>query len=79
MGVRSIIVDVATVDEAKEYVELNYGPIYWNSLRSKGIHHKQSIWDSSNILLNGRRVRGSVRPALEDGDTLDLVPRVAGG
>jgi len=79
LGVRSIMVDVATVDEAKEYVELNYGPIYWNWLRSRGIHHMQSVWENSNVLLNGRRLTESVRQALDDGDTLDLVPRVAGG
>jgi molybdopterin converting factor small subunit len=79
LGVRSLTVEVNTVDEARRYVEQNYGPLYWKWLRFRGIQKKQSVWETSNVLLNGRGLTGSEGPSLKDGDNLDLVPRVAGG
>jgi len=79
LSVRSVTVDVNSIDEARDYVETNYAPIYQKKLQSRGIKKKQSVWDSSNILLNGRNIRQLDEPALKDGDNLDLLPRVAGG
>jgi molybdopterin converting factor small subunit len=72
-------VEVTSIDEARDYVETNYGPEYQEKLKSLGFSRKQSIWDNSNILLNGKNIRQLDKPVLKDGDKLDLVPRVAGG
>jgi molybdopterin converting factor small subunit len=79
LGVGSITVDVASIEEAREYVETSYGPKYQEKLKSLGYSGQQSIWDSSNILLNGRNVGQLNSPVLRDGDRIDLISRVAGG
>jgi len=79
LGLRSVTVEVNTVEDARDYVEANYGPLYCKWLRFRGRHDKQSVWETSNVLLNGRGLTGSEGPSLKDGDNLDLVPRVAGG
>jgi len=79
LGVRSITVEVSSVDEARDYVETNYGPIFQKKLKSRGINKKQSIWDNSNVLLNGKNIRQLDKPVLKDGDRLDLLSKVAGG
>ena len=79
LGVRSATVEVNSIDEARDYVETNYGPVFQKKLQSRGIKKKQSIWDNSNILLNGRNIRQLDKPVLKDGDNLDLLSRVAGG
>jgi molybdopterin converting factor small subunit len=79
LGVRSVTADLSNVDEARNYIETNYGPAYWKKLKSMGIGKKQSIWDNSNVLLNGMNIKQSNTPGLKNGDRLDIVPRVAGG
>jgi molybdopterin converting factor small subunit len=78
LGVRAVTVEVKSIEEARDYVETNYGPRYQHKLRSS-VNKKQSVWESSNILLNGRNIRQLDEPVLEDGDTIDLIPMVAGG
>ena len=79
LGVRSVTVEVNSIDEARDYVEATYGPIFQKKLKSRGVTKKQSIWDNSNVLLNGRNIRHLDKPVLKDGDNLDLLSRVAGG
>jgi len=79
LGVRSITVEVTSIDEARNYVEANYGPIFHKKIKSKGINRKQSVWDNSNVLLNGKNIRQLDKPVLKDGDNLDLLSKVAGG
>lgn len=79
LGVRSVTVEVNSIDEARDYVEATYGPIFQKKLKSSGVTKKQSIWDNSNVLLNGRNIRHLDKPVLKDGDNLDLLSRVAGG
>lgn len=79
LGVRAVTADVNTIDEAKAYIETQYGPVYEEKFRSRGVNKKQSIWESSNILLNGRNIKQLDAPKLKDGDTLDLLLIVAGG
>ncbi len=79
LGAQTVTVDVDNIDEAREYVETHYGPAYEKKLKSMGVNKKQSIWDSSVFLLNGRNIRKLDKPALKDGDHLDLVLLVAGG
>ena len=76
---RTATVEVNSIDQAKDYVETNYGTVFQKKLQSKGIRRKQSVWDNSNVLLNGKNIRQLDEPALKDGDNLDLLPRVAGG
>lgn len=79
LGVRSITVEVTSIDEARDYVEKNYGPMFRKKLKSRGISKKQSIWDNSNVLLNGKNIVQLDKPTLKDGDKLDLLSKVAGG
>jgi molybdopterin converting factor small subunit len=78
-GAQAVTVDVNSIDEAKEYVETHYGRFYEKKLKSMGINRKQSIWDNSVFLLNGKNIRKLETPALKDGDRLDLMLLVAGG
>jgi len=77
--VRTVTAEVNNIDEVRDYVETNYVPVYNKKLRAKGVKKKQSVWDSSNVLLNGWNIRQLDKPELKDGDNLDLLPRVAGG
>jgi molybdopterin converting factor small subunit len=79
LGVRAVTAEVNNIDEARAFVETRYGPIYQEKLKSRGIDKRQSIWESSNILLNGRNIKQLGEPVLKDGDTLDLLLIVAGG
>jgi len=79
LGVRAVTVEVNSIDEARDYVETNYGPVYQKKLKSRGIKKKQSVWDNSNVLLNGMNIRQLDEPFLKDGDNLYLLPLVGGG
>ncbi len=79
LGVRVVTVEVNSIDEARDYVETNYGPVYQKKLKSRGIKKKQSVWDNSNVLLNGMNIRQLDEPFLKDGDNLYLLPLVGGG
>ena len=79
LGAQAVTVDVNSIDEAKDYVETHYGPFYEKKLKSIGVNKKQSIWDNSVFLLNGRNIRQLDKPVLKDGDRLDLMLLVAGG
>lgn len=78
-GAQTVTADVNSIDEAREYVESHYGPAYEKKLKSMGVNPKQSIWDNSVFLLNGRKISQLDRPVLKDGDKLDLMLLVAGG
>ena len=79
LGVRTVAVEINSIDEARDYVETNYGPVYQRQIESRGIKKKQSVWDNSNILLNGRNIGQLDKLVLKDGDKLDLLPRAVGG
>ena len=79
LGAQTVTVDVEDIDEARDYVETHYGPAYEKKLKSMGVKAKQSILDSSVFLLNGKNIKQLDRPALKDGDKLDLMLLVAGG
>ena len=79
LGERSITVEVSSIDEARDYVEANYSPIFQRNFKSSGVNKKQSIWDNSNVLLNGKNISLLDKPILKDGDKIDLLPQVAGG
>ena len=79
LGVRVVTVEVNSIDEARDYVETNYGPVYQKKLKSRGIKKKQSVWDNSNVLLNGMNIRQLDEPFLKDGDNFYLLPLVGGG
>ena len=78
LGVRAVTVEVHSIDEARNYVETNCGPIYQKKLKSRDVDKEQSVWDNNNVLLSGRSIRQLDEPVLKDGDNLDLVPIVAG-
>ena len=76
---RTVTVEIDSINEARDYVETNYGPVFHKKLESRGIIKKYSIWDNSNILLNGKNISQLDKPILKDGDKLDLLSKVAGG
>jgi len=79
LGARTITVNVDSIDDARAYVETNFGPVFEKRIKSIGVGKRQSIWDNSNVLLNGTNIKLLNRIDLKDGDKLDLLPRVAGG
>ena len=76
---RAVTVEVNSIDEARDYVETNYGPVYQKKLKSRGIKKKQSVWDNSNVLLDGMNIRQLDELFLKDGDNFYLLPLVGGG
>jgi hypothetical protein len=78
-GAKSITVDVNSIDEAKDYIETHYGPLYEKKLKSMGANKKRSIWDNSVFLLNGKNIGQVDEIVLKDGNKLDLMLLVAGG
>ncbi|HWU36407.1 MAG TPA: MoaD/ThiS family protein [Candidatus Acidoferrum sp.] len=79
LGVRTVTIEVSTLAEARDFVEKNYGPVYHQKLAFRGMQKKQSVWESSNIMLNGRSLKKAGEPIVQDGDRIDLIPIVAGG
>ena len=79
LGARTVTVNVENISEARDYVENNLGPAFEKKIKAIGVGKKQSIWDNSNILLNGTNIKLLNKINFKDGDKLDLLPRVAGG
>jgi molybdopterin converting factor small subunit len=79
LGARSITTEVDTIDEVRDYVETNYGPVFQKKMEATGNSQKYSIWDNSNILLNGKNISLMGSPLLKDGDKIDFLSKVAGG
>jgi len=79
LGARTVAVNVESIDEARDYVETKFSPLFERKIKSIGLGKKQSIWDNSNILLNGTNIKLLNKINFKDGDKLDLLPRVAGG
>jgi hypothetical protein len=79
VGMRSVSVNVYSLEEARVYVERNFGPVFERKLKSMGARKKMSIWDTSNVLLNGKGLKPEDIIALKDKDRIDLISRVTGG
>jgi len=79
LGTRTVCADIGSIEEARDYVETNYNPLLEKKIKATGIGKKQSIWENSNILLNGTNIKTLKEVTFKDGDRLDLLPKVAGG
>jgi molybdopterin converting factor small subunit len=79
LDTRTVAVNVESIDEARDYVETKFSPLFEKKIKSIGLGKKQSIWDNSNILLNGTNIKLLKKITFKDGDKLDLLPKVAGG
>ena len=79
LGARTVTVNVENIGEARNYVENKFGPVFEKKIKAMKVGKKQSIWDNSNILLNGTNIKLLNKVTLKDGDKLDLLPKVAGG
>lgn len=79
LDTRTVTVNVDGIDEVRDYVEATFGPVFEKKIKSMGVGKMQSIWDNSNILLNGTNIKTLKKVTFHDGDRLDLLPRVAGG
>jgi molybdopterin converting factor small subunit len=44
-------------------------------IKAMKVGKKQSIWDNSNILLNGTNIKSLDKITFKDGDKIDLLPR----
>jgi molybdopterin converting factor small subunit len=79
LGARSVSVNVENIDEARDYVESKFAPVFEKKIKTMKVGKKQSIWDNSNILLNGTNIKLLNTINFKDGDKIDLLPRIAGG
>jgi molybdopterin converting factor small subunit len=79
LGTRTVCADIGGIEEARAYVETNYGPVLEKRIKKTGVGKSESIWDQSNILLNGTNIKTLKEVIFKDGDRLDLLPKVAGG
>jgi molybdopterin converting factor small subunit len=79
LGTRTVAVNVDSIDDARDYVETKFGPVFEKKIKAMKIGKKESIWDNSNILLNGTNINLLHKATFKDGDKLDLLPKVAGG
>jgi molybdopterin converting factor small subunit len=79
LGARTVTVNVKNIGEARDYVENKFGPVFEKKIKAMKVGKKQSIWDNSNILLNGTNIKLLNKVTFKEGDKLDLLPRVAGG
>jgi molybdopterin converting factor small subunit len=79
LGARTVTVNVDNIDEAKDYLEHNFGPVFEKKIKAMKVGKKESIWDNSNILLNGTNIKLLDKINFKAGDKIDLLPRIAGG
>ena len=79
LGIENLSVEATTVEDALKQIELTYGPAYHEKLRKRGITQQRKIGDDSNILLNRTNIRQLTSHVLKAGDTIDIIPRFAGG
>ena len=79
LGARTVTVNVENIGEARDYVENNFGSVFEKKIKAMKVGKKESIWDNSNILLNGTNIKLLNTINFKDGDKIDLLPRIAGG
>ena len=79
LGTRKVSVNVKNIGEARDYVENKFTPVFEKKIKAIGLGKKESIWDNSNVLLNGTNIKLLNTIKFKDGDKIDLLPRVAGG
>ncbi|MCJ7774055.1 MAG: MoaD/ThiS family protein [Desulfobacterales bacterium] len=79
LGVRTIRIDATNITEARNYIETTYCPIFEKKLQSMGVNKKESVWENSSVLLNGKKIGSPEKTIVKDGDRLDLIPLIAGG
>ena len=79
LGTRTVVVNVENIGEARDYVENNIGPVFEKKIKALKVCKKESIWDNSNILLNGTNIKLLNTINFKDGDKIDLLPRIGGG
>ena len=79
LGTRTVVVNAENIGEARDYVENNFGPVLEKKIKTLKVGKKKSIWDNSNILLNGTNIKLLNTINFKDGDKIDLLPRIGGG
>ena len=79
VGARTVVVNMENIGEARDYVENNFGPVLEKKIKTLKVGKKKSIWDNSNILLNGTNIKLLNTINFKDGDKIDLLPRIGGG
>ena len=79
LGTRTVVVNVENIGEARDYVENNFGPVLEKKIKTLKVGKKKSIWNNSNILLNGTNIKLLNTINFKDGDKIDLLPRIGGG
>jgi molybdopterin converting factor small subunit len=79
LGTSAASAELADIDDARAYIEANFNPVYGKKLKSMGVKKMQSVWDNSNVFLNGTDIRKLPAARFKDGDKIDLLPKVAGG
>lgn len=79
MEEKAIELEADSINEVRDQIENLFGPVLQEKLKAKGIRGRNSIWENSNILLNGKNIKKLNKPVLNDGDKIELLPKIAGG
>ena len=79
VGERIIELEANNINEVKDYIEGHFDPVFQEKFRFKVIKGDSSIWENSNILLNGKNIKKFKKQVLKDGDVIELLPKIAGG
>jgi len=79
LGTKEISIDASDIHAVRDYIETHYRPVFARKLQSMGVKKKESVWENSNILINGKTVSDFPQMVFKDGDRVDLIPLIAGG
>lgn len=78
-GTDSFILEADGLSGALEEVERQFGARIREGLRSRGIELSGKIEEFSLVLLNGTNIKQVKDTSLRDGDTIHIMPPLAGG
>lgn len=78
-GAESFNVEADDLAGALEQVEQQFGARIREGLKAKGVELSGQIKAFSLVLLNGTNIKQVKDTALKDGDTLHIMPPLAGG
>lgn len=78
-GTEAVMLEADDLWKALEQVEEQFGARIRKGLKSKGVELPGRIEDFSLVLLNGTNIKQVKDTALKDGDTIHIMPPLAGG
>lgn len=79
LGEESLSLEADNVEDALAQIEEKFGQKFQEQLHKRGMPMEGKLRDYSIVLVNGASCRDFKQTKLKDGDTLHLLPPVAGG